>query len=236
MFLSPQSNMSSSSSLSFTHMMAREISSMMLWRSRSWLKRPLDIFCDRSLANLNDVSTCDAADLHEHSCVCVSPAGCPTLAPGWRGCTCRPVRSKTEETSRSISNEIKERRMSSSFFFLHYCLSRLANEMTLQLKKKKKKAAKDQPRRATCQFVSGPVDFRAPLEGAVGLVVAHDLLLYGGRVVSEWRHLNHALQDGEDVSVSALSALIFDTVKKHFKMTKTSTGFQPSHCVHSSQP
>lgn len=118
--------------------------------------------------------------------------------------------------------------------------------MTSQLKKKKK-AAEDQPRRATCQFVSGPVDFRAPLEGAVGLVVAHDLLLYGGRVVSEWRHLNHALQDGEDVYGSAFyshidkkkkkgSALIFDTVKKHFKMTKTSAGLQPSHCVCSSQP
>lgn len=35
----------------------------------------------------------------------------------------------------------------------------------------------------------------------MGLVVAHDLLLYGGRVVSEWRHLNHALQDGADVYV-----------------------------------
>lgn len=116
--------------------------------------------------------------------------------------------------------------------------------MTLQLKKQNKTEAKDQPRRATCQFVSGPVEFRAPLEGAVGLVVAHDLLLYGGRVVSEWRHLNHALRDGEDVYVYAFylhidkkgSALIFDIDKKHFKMTKTSTGFQPSHCVCSYQP
>lgn len=67
----------------------------------------------------------------------------------------------------------------------------------------------------------------------MGLVVAHDLLLYGGRVVSEWRHLNHALQDGEDVYVSTQfyshidkrgSALVFDTVKKHFKTTKT------NHC------
>lgn len=78
----------------------------------------------------------------------------------------------------------------------------------------------------------------------MGLVVAHDLLLYGGRVVSEWRHLNHALQDGEDVYVSAFyshvdkkgSAFIFDIVEKHFKMTKASTGFQPSHCACSSQP
>lgn len=49
----------------------------------------------------------------------------------------------------------------------------------------------------TYQFISGTVYFLAPLQRAVGSVVAHDLLFYGGVVVSPRRRLDHALQDAE---------------------------------------
>lgn len=46
----------------------------------------------------------------------------------------------------------------------------------------------------TYKLISGAVYFLAPLERAVGSVVAHDLLFYGGGVVAPWSCLNHALQ------------------------------------------
>lgn len=51
--------------------------------------------------------------------------------------------------------------------------------------------------KTTYEFISGTFYLRAPLERAVGPAVAHDLFFYGGRVISPWSCLNHALKDAK---------------------------------------
>lgn len=64
------------------------------------------------------------------------------------------------------------------------------------------------------QFISGTVYFLAPLQRAVGSVVAHDLLFYGGLVVSPRRRLDHALQDAESQFINLTSSKNKITIRK----------------------
>lgn len=100
----------------------------------------------------------------------VLPACCPILVPRWRGCTCPPWHSK------------KKRERERNFF------KHVVNNFPL---------TNVNCHETTYQLISGSVDFLAPLERAVGSVVAHDLLFDGGGVVAPRSRLDHALQTQE---------------------------------------